>query len=76
MSEKVKYGKKPVESLSTGVRRILKEEFENVKESTEGFKINIKELKPSQVHALGRVGLFHCAVTIKRSGTGLVVFIQ
>ncbi len=65
-------------SKKAAVRARLEKAFQSkiVKDSSDGFKINIKQLDDSEIITLGAVSVdMACDVSIKRSGTGVVVLI-
>lgn len=53
---------------------ILKEAYEGVRETSSGFRINRKELSPTDLKFFMKIK--NATVGIKRSGTGVVVIIE
>ena len=64
-----------MQKIDEEVKEFLEEKYPNIRETSNGFKINKAQLNGVDIECVNSIKAY-ASVTIKRSGTGLVIIIE
>lgn len=64
-----------MQKVSKEIESYLKSSFQNVRETESGFRINVQQLEGKDFELLGWLHQY-TKLTVKRSGTGLVIIVD